>query len=65
MIEFLNYKKATNEKILAFLAEHGSVPIIACSDTEIGVWIKVRKEAHKRKIGPFSLNVQEARSWKV
>jgi len=63
MIKFLNFKKATNQEILEFLAEHGDCPLISFTLTEIDIWIKVRKEAHKRKIGPFSINVSEAAKW--
>lgn len=63
MIKFLNQKKATDNEILEFLKEHGDCPLISFTLTEINIWTKVRKEAHKRKIGPFSLNVSEAKLW--
>jgi len=63
MITYLNCKKASNVQILNFLKEHGHTPLISVTSTELDIWTKVRKESHKRKIGPFSLNVSEAKSW--
>lgn len=64
MIPHINPKKSTDAEILSFIRTHRNISIYDCSDVEMENFKSVRKEAKRRKIGPFQLNVLEARDWK-
>jgi len=64
MIEYLNQKKAQDKIIIEFLQQYGTVSICDLSPVDIEHWQKVRKEAHRRKIGPFDNDINRRATWR-